>query len=73
MAKSNISKASRRQSGKTDRSTAARLARVNKTAENKARRMMATLKRSQGRDMGTADALVDLVARFPHLKNLKLG
>jgi hypothetical protein len=73
MAKSNISKASRRQSAKTDKSTAAKLARQRKTAENKARRMLATLKRSGGRDMGTADALVDLVARFPHLKNLKLG
>ena len=52
---------------------AEKLAAQRRTAENKARRMMAALKRSKGADMGTADALVDLVARFPHLKNLKLG
>lgn len=73
MAKSNISKASRRQSGKTDKSAAAKVARERRTAENKARRMFAALKRSEGRDMAAADGIVDLVARFPHLKNMKLG
>ncbi len=68
-----LNKAAQRAKGRRDNSNAAKLDRQRRTAENKARRMMATLKRSGGRDMGTADALVDLVARFPHLKNLKLG
>jgi len=69
MSKSNMSKQTKRQMSKPKMS---REAAERRTAENKARRMMRQLKRSHGRDGQTAEAVLDLMDKRPHVRNVKV-
>ena len=72
MSKSSKSNITKRQSAKTDKSPAAKLARERRTVENKARRLFAALKKSSGADFAAADALASLVRSHPWLRNVKV-
>ena len=72
MSKANINKANKRQAAKSARSDAARKAAERRTVENKARKMLRTLRNSGGADHGTATALADLIRRHPWLRNIQV-
>ena len=74
MAKTNINKTGRRQADKSKKARAVLgpMARERHTAENKARRMLATLRRTPN-DSQTARALLDLIVKFPHIKHMRVA
>jgi len=70
MSKKNLNKANVRQGNKR-KGAAEKQAAIRATLENKARRMLSSLRRNP-EDSQTTDALVDLVGRHPFLRNIKV-
>jgi len=66
----NLNKANVRQGSKR-KGAAEKQAAIRATLENKARRMLSSLRRNP-EDSQTTDALVDLVGRHPFLRNIKI-